>query len=666
MAAAEEESGGYQQLQQRAYLYVREHAGAVAEEDLIGHVFGSSANVALWRPLLRQVMQTDGRVNLRSDGCWAVRGARPPVSSALPDSYVVVDVETTGLRPFRQRLIEVAAIRYRNGARDAVFTTLVNPGRRVPAYISKLTGIDDAQLVGAPEFQNIASDLVRFLEDDLIVGYNVGFDVGFLDAELKRSGHPGLANERLDLLPLSTQLVGGLRRSGLEAVAQGLGIAVRERHRAQADAEITALLLARLIELARERGLTSLDSVRRAAAADVPVPRRRTAVGRGRAVLDRSHLAGIPHAPGVYLMHDIHERVIYVGKAKDLRNRVSSYYSQPLGYTRKMDGLLESIARIEVVQTGSELEALLLESQLIRRHGPQFNTQQRNSESYPYVKVDVVNPWPRVTLTRHRDDDGAAYFGPFRIGRAARDVVDLINEIFPLRTCPRSFRTSRSFGSPCLQLSLGRCPGPCVGQADRDGYRQTVQDVVAFLHGGRDDVIARLHQQLVECAERFDFERAARVRDRIRRVQQLVLSQQLLDETIQRGSVAVVTPSTDAASREVLIVLGGRMWAQVRVGPEDDTAELVARLDQMWRRASSCQLPPVDQDSLDQVHILGRWLRKHAGHPSILPIRGESPDWTALLAGVRALGNDDLRVDERSSDPTRDTVATVDGAEGIC
>lgn len=649
MAAVEEESGAYLQLQQRAYLYVRDHDGAVAEDELIGHVFGSSANVALWRPLLRQVMGSDGRVDLRTDGWWAIRGATPRVVTLLPESYVVLDVETTGLRPYRQRLIEVAAIRYRNGVRDDVFTTLVNPGRRVPGYIRQLTGIDDAQLVGAPEFAQIARDLVRFLGDDLIVGYNVGFDVSFLDAELTRAGQTALTNPRLDLLPISTQLVAGIRRSGLDAVAHQLGIAVRERHRAQADAELTALVLARLLPLARERGLTTLDSMRRAAAVEVPVPRRRGDIGRGRAVLDRTHLAGIPHAPGIYLMHDVHDRVIYVGKAKDLRNRVASYYSQPLGYTRKMDGLLESIARIDVVQTGSELEALLLESQLIRRHRPQFNTQQRNSESYPFVKVDLGNPWPRVTLTRHRDDDGAAYFGPFRIGRAARDVVELINEVFPLRTCPRSFRTARSFGSPCLQLSLGRCPGPCVGQADRDRYRQSIQDVLAFLHGERDDVIARLHQQLTECADRFDFERAARVRDRIRRVQQLVLSQQLLETTLQRGTLLIVTPSPIEGSRELLLVLAGRLWAQLRLAPEDADDEAGARLERAWGRATRTALPPVDQDSLDQVHILGRWLRRHAGHPSILAIDSDGvPDWPALLAQARSLSEAELRVDDRA------------------
>ncbi|MDI3341077.1 MAG: exonuclease domain-containing protein [Sphaerobacter sp.] len=653
----------YAGLRQRAYLFLRDREGAAPEEELIAHVFGTAGNAALWRPLLRQVLGADERLALRSDGSWALRGAtRPAPTQLLPTDFVVIDIETTGLRPLRQRIVEVAAIRYRGGARHDVFSTLINPGRSLPAYIRRLTGIDDAALAAAPPFAQIADALVAFLGDDLLVGYNVEFDVAFLNAELKRAGRPPLVNERLDLLPLSTQLVPGMRRSGLDAVSRALGLETRERHRAEPDAALTAMVLGKLSDLARERGLTTFDELRRAAATPVPVPRRRGAVGRGRAVLERSHLAGIPHAPGVYVMYGAGDRVIYVGKAKNLHNRVSSYYSQPLGYTRKMDGLLESIARIEVVETGSELEALLLEAQLIRRYRPQYNTQLRNNEAYPYIKVDIGNPWPRVTLTRQRVDDGAVYFGPFRVARAAREVVDLIHEVFPLRTCPRSFRTARSYGAPCLRFSLGQCLGPCTGSADREEYRRAVQDVLAFLRGDRDDVMARLHRQLAECAERLDFERAGRLRDRMRRVQQLVLSQQLLDETAQTGTVLIVTPSPEPGARELLLVVQGRLWAQIRAGADEDAATVAARLARSWERAHAAPLPPVDQDSLDEVFILGRWLRKHAGHPAIIPLHDVAPDWTALVAWARALDDAALTVETRRT-PRPSEVGAHAGAD---
>ena len=641
------EAGSYAQLRQRAALYVRDRGGSVPEEDLIVHVFGGGGNPGLWRPLLRQILNGDDHLVLRSDNSWADPTSKARPNGDVPNDYVVIDVETTGLKPYRQRIMEIAAIRFSHGERVDVFTTLVNPERRVPAYISQLTGIDESMLVGAPAFSQIAHQLVQYVGDSLIVGYNVGFDIGFINAELKRFGQPQLMNDHLDLLPLAGQLVPGIRRPGLDGLCRALGIDQRERHRAMADAEATAIVFGRVLDEARQRGLGSFDDLKRAAAVRVPTPRRRDSVGRGRAVLDRSHLVGIPSTPGVYIMHDATDRVIYVGKAKNLRNRVSSYYSQPLGYTRKMDGLLESIQRIDTVQTGSELEALLLESQLILRHQPQFNRQLRNTESYRYIKIETWNAWPRVMLTRQWKPDGSTYFGPFRVSRAARVTVDLLNDTFKLRTCPRSFKTIRSYGSPCLRLSLGKCPGPCVGKADRDDYKRTVHDVIEFLRGEREDVILMIQQQLTEAADQLDFERATRLRDRIRRVQQLILSQQVLDEAVARGNRLIVTPAVDAGARELMVVVGGRLWAQIRVADEDPDARVVARLEAIWDRAQRFPVPAVDHDSLDQVHILERWLRKHEGHPSILPLE-EYPDWHQVLHNARALGADELNPDSMS------------------
>jgi excinuclease UvrABC nuclease subunit len=334
-----------------------------------------------------------------------------------------------------------------------------------------------------------------------------------------------------------------------------------------------------------------------------------------------------------------------------------------------MDGLLESIERIEIIQTGSELEALLLESQLILRYQPQFNRQLRNTESYRYIKIDISNPWPRVTLTRQRNPDGAVYFGPFRVGRAAKVAVELVNDTFKLRTCPRSFKNSRSYGSPCLQLSLGKCPGPCVGSADREEYRRTIHEVISFLRGERSEAIELIQTQLAEAAEQLDFERAARLRDRMRRVRQLILSQQILDDAVERGNLVIVTPSVDAAARELLLVVRGRLWAQFGVDPADSVNQVVERLEQAWQRSKVFPDPGVDHDSLDQVHILERWLRKHAGHPAIIALNDE-PDWRRVINNARTLTVEELTLDQIDDSATldeRDDVAeSVAPSDVVC
>jgi hypothetical protein len=385
--------------------------------------------------------------------------------------------------------------------------------------------------------------------------------------------------------------------------------------------------------------MSTVDDLLRLSAGHKPTAAvSRPAVGRGRAVLDRSHLDAIPSAPGVYIMRDAQERVLYIGKSKELRKRVASYYSQPLGYTRKMDGLLEQIANIEVEVVGSELEALVLESQLIRRYRPRFNTIQRNVEQYVYIKIDVSNPWPRVTSCRDRADDGAIYFGPFHNANRVRDAVELVNDILPLRTCRRSFADTRSLGSPCLELSLRRCLGPCVGQADRELYRSLVHDVIAFFGGDTGRLIQHLHAKLEDTVRTLDFERAARLRDDIQRVERLVLEQRRINEAAQHGHALLVLPSATPESREVWYLLRGRRWAQLTVESGTDPNRLADRLRPIAERANEAFDAFVpDHHSVDEMALLARWLRRAPNHPALIPI--PDLDWLSQAA-VRTLAVD--------------------------
>ncbi|CAA9542687.1 MAG: Excinuclease ABC subunit C [uncultured Thermomicrobiales bacterium] len=639
---ASESVGRYDFLIERATEFVRHKGGAVHEDILVAHVFGGNSSPRLWQGLLRQVLGAGDGLTLRADGYWMLPQTDGGAEAPLLAEFVAVDVETTGLRPLRQRVTEIALIRFRDGVETERFDSLVNPEKRIPKYVRELTGITDELVAEAPRFAEVAAEVAAFLDGALLVGHNVGFDIGFLDAELKRSGHGALPNDRLDTLGLATRLIPGLRRPNLDAVATALGLNPRHVHRAGIDAALTGEVALRLAQLGRAQGHTTVDHLRRLAATAARRPK--DDLGRGRAVLDRSLLADIPKAPGVYLMRDKFDHVIYVGKAKNLRDRVGSYYSQPLGYTRKMDGLLESLAGIETVVVGSELEALLLESQLIRRYQPRYNTALRSFEHYPFIRVDVSSPWPRVTLAKARKDDGARYFGPFRNKSAARKTVDVINDVIPLRTCPRSFKDARSYGSPCIQLDLGRCLGPCVGRADRDVYAGLVRETVAFLDG-RDDVLyERLWKGLEDAAARLDFERAHKLRLNLQQVTQVVANHRSLREAAETQTLLAVLPSAEAGSREVLLVIGGRIWGQYRAARKGGAEGLAARLATAWGRYRASGMRPVDHDSVDDANILNRWLYRNAGHPAIVPLEtdADGPDW-AGLAG-RALAIEDIEM----------------------
>lgn len=640
-------SGGrYGFLTQRAVEFVRAHGGAIEEDRLIAHVFGSGSP-ALWQSLLRQVLGADGSLILRHDGYWALPDAEAGEAKAydLLGEFVAVDVETTGLQPLRHRIIEIGLVRFRLGGQVERFESLVNPERGIPKFITKLTGISDEMVGDAPRFVDLADTVVAFIGDATILGHNVGFDIGFLNGELKRLGRPHCINERIDVMGLAMRLLPELRRPNLDKVARAVGLNPRHVHRAGIDAETAGQAGLRLAAKARAAGHTSVERFR---ALSMPPERRaKDDVGRGRAVLDRSLLADIPKRPGVYVMRDAHDRVIYVGKARNLRDRVGSYYSQPLGYRRKMDGLLESLVRIDVEVTGCELEALILESQLIRRYQPRYNTAMRSHEEYPFIRVDVSNPWPRVTLAKSRKEDGARYFGPFKNRNAASSAVELINAHFPLRTCPRSFKNARSYGAPCIQLDLGRCLGPCVGRADRDAYMLIVRQVIGFLEGEDDVLYQQIWTGLEEAAARLDFERARRLRNDLRQLQQVVVTQRALRQATEHHTLLLVLPSAQADHLEISLIVRGRPWARFRVARGDSVASLVERLDRSWARLIATDVPPIDHDSVDEAHILNRWLARNWDHPSVLPIASpESPDWLDLAR--RALSLSDAELTQRS------------------
>ena len=640
-----ESAAPFASLVERAEAFVVEHGGRASEDLLISHVFGSSTSPALWRPLLRDVLAKHDNLTLRADGSWFL--ANQQVDTAAPlEEYVVLDVETTGLQASRQRIIEIALVRMAHGHVVERWESLCQPGRRVPAYITKLTGIDDERLDDAPAFGEVVDQVLERLDGAVIVGHNVAFDISFLNEELKRVGREPVVNEHLCTLSLATRLMPGLRKPTLHAVAQRLAVPghSRHKHRAGTDAQVTGHVAWALLRQAADAGFTSLDELKPISRSATRRPKER--MPRASAIADRTMLADVPKAPGVYLFRDITDRVVYVGKAKNLRDRVGSYFSQPLGYTRKMDGLIESLKRIETVVVGSEIEALLLESQLIRRYQPRYNTALRSHEQYPFIRIDIANPWPRVSLAKARKNDGALYFGPYRSAATARKSVELINRVVPLRTCTRSFRDARSYGSPCIQLDIGQCLGPCVGRASRDEYMALVRRVVAYVDGQDDALHDMLWQGLEHAAAALDFERAGRLRRDLNASLTLTAVQRRMRESTEAHWGLLVTHSPEAGCREVMLLVQGRVWAQFRVSSASSTADLADRLSTSWDRFMATGLRPLDHDSVDDLHILSSWLARHEGYPALIPLdQRERPGWNDLATQALALSRDDLDPD---------------------
>jgi DNA polymerase III epsilon subunit family exonuclease len=661
----------YDALCDRALEFIRSNGGSVHEDRLISHVFGHSGSVAIWKPLLRGILASEADQVVLVNDHWALVRESTVGGETILDDFVAIDVETTGLKPVRHRIIEIALYRYQGGRLSERYETLVNPGRELPRFIVELTGIRDEDLEYAPAFDQVAEKVTEFIGDATLIGHNIRFDLSFINTELKRAGHEALVNERIDTLTLAMRYLKQVRKPSLDRVASAVGLQPRDIHRAGRDAELTAEVALRLVEIASRTGVSSLDDLKARGAQVVDRPRDH--VGRARSVMDRAWLKDVPKRPGVYIMYGQQDEIIYVGKAKNLRERLSSYYSEPLGYTRKMDGLVETMSRIETEVVGTELQALILESQLIHRYQPRYNTAMRSFEHYPYIRVDIANPWPRVALVKERKDDGARYYGPYRSRQGARRTIDVINSVVPLRTCTRSFKTARSYGKPCLKLDLGTCLGPCVGQTIRDEYRSHVHDVVDFLDGREDGLKERLWRDLEEAAKQLDFERARKLRGDLQSALSLIEEQDRLRTAEQSHNLLLVQASADEEAREVMVILGGRIWAQLRVlripeieieaipdelvpAPVEDEVSIATpgrlpgdevmvvdglrvndlsdRLLPIMERYAASTHAPIDHHGADEANIVNRWLFRNVGHPSIVPLDLERSTDRGYLVSV--------------------------------
>jgi DNA polymerase III subunit epsilon len=613
-----EASGGV--LLRRAHAALRTEGRATPSPALVRAVFAVDASgeaATRWVAMLDALLKRSPLFVADRRGGWSLAEWDASQRLLADLEWAVLDIETTGLAPTRHRIIEVGAVIVRGSEEQATYQRLINPERRIPQFITSFTGIRQTMVNRARLASVVLPDFRAFLGERVVVGHNVGFDLGFLNCEAERLGtRLGFPDEGMDTIALARRYLTGMRRASLDRVAAALHVPVRQRHRALGDAHVTAQVFALLLARAMAEGCETLGDLRAALAepstASVSVPAARPT---GRMYLNPAWRRDFPALPGVYLMKDAAGQVIYVGKAKSLKDRLTSYYNQPLGYVRKLDGLLQSVNQIEVRVLGSELEALLTESRLIKELQPQYNVQLRNYEQYPFIKVDVQHAFPRIYATREVAADGARYFGPFRSGRIVNATIELIHRVFPVRTCTRSLPPLAPASEPCLRYHLKRCPAPCRGDVAgpaRERYAAAVEEVCSFLGGERADLIDRLRREMFAASARQDFERAARLRDALRDADQVLLGQRLVSGAVDANNLLIVYPSSEAEAVEIFLVRHGRLINQRRVAAQEGA--LRTAVGELAGHAAALGRPPdrVGKAEVDQINIIARWVHRHS------------------------------------------------------
>ncbi len=638
-------------LLRRAHELLEGIGQPAAESLLIQHLFGAGEDTpnttkrsSVWTLLLRQTLNSSSLFEQTADNEWSLSAWRSTHLLLDEVDFVVLDTETTGLRPGPDRVIEVAAICLRGGEVIDSFQSLVNPNRRLPPFIVQFTGITQEMVSKAPSGEQVFPDFLRFIEGAIIVGHNVGFDIGFLSHEMHLLGQ-AFPLDGIDTIPFARRYLPALRRFKLDLVAEHLKIHAANRHRAMGDAKVTAAVFLKLLALAQQQGIQTLGNLRRRLQlpvawsgditdasiskqvddwrADGKLAKKMESPPRpnGNLFLNPAWKRDFPAKPGVYLMKDANDQVIYVGKAKCLKDRLASYYSHPLGYTRKMDGLLQNVHEIETRVLGSELEALLIESQLIKQLQPAYNVQLRNYELYPFIKIDVQHQFPRIYSTREVAADGARYFGPFRSRRIVDVTIELIQKVFPVRTCIRSLPPQAKPSDPCLRLHLDRCPGPCRGNVDPAEYAKVIEQVCAFLGGEREDLLDRLRRQMLEASQQMNYERAAWLRDTIRSADEVLIGQRLITGAVEANNLFIVYPSARENHNELFLIRHGRLVQQKSIPHEPQSMK--EAVFELLDVAAVLGEPPsiVGKAEVDQINIISRWIHRHSEDRAFFPLQ---------------------------------------------
>lgn len=263
----------------------------------------------------------------------------------------------------------------------------------------------------------------------------------------------------------------------------------------------------------------------------------------------QQELKKLPPKPGVYIMHDERDAIIYVGKAVNLHNRVRSYFRKIVGRGPQIDQMVKQIARFEYIVTDSELEALILENNLIKEHRPKYNTMLKDDKTYPYIKVTVGEPYPRILFARRQHKDKARYFGPYTSAQAVKSTIELLNQMYGLRDCARVLPRDCGKERPCLNLHMERCCAPCTGEVPEEEYKKRVDMALEFLSGHYDPIISDLTRKMTQASEAMEFEKAIRYRDLLNNVQQVAQKQKMsesLGENRDILGIAVDNSSPDS------------------------------------------------------------------------------------------------------------------------
>lgn len=341
-------------------------------------------------------------------------------------------------------------------------------------------------------------------------------------------------------------------------------------------------------------------------------------------------LKKLPDKPGIYIMRDVNGVVIYVGKAVVLKNRVRQYFQQSSNHPPKVQAMVLRISEFEYIVTDTEVEALMLECNLIKKYKPKYNILLKDDKQYPYIKVTLNEHYPRLLKTRRVDKDGAKYFGPYSSAFAVNDTIDTLKKLFPLKTCNKNLPRDIGKSRPCLNYHMKQCLAPCQGEVNKDEYREMMKKICSFLGGQYDDVLNDLKLQMETASQQLEFEKAAQLRNKISSISQLAESQKMLSADGQDRDIIGFSQDVTDLCVQVFFVRNGRVIGREHFvfegeGNEDIRYSLSTFIKQFYNKVQYIPSEIIIEQEIEDVETISQWLTNKRGlKVSIrIPQRGE-------------------------------------------
>ncbi len=353
-------------------------------------------------------------------------------------------------------------------------------------------------------------------------------------------------------------------------------------------------------------------------------------------------LKKLPPEPGVYLMHDKHDEIIYVGKAINLRNRVRQYFRESTKKTSKIEKMVSHISYFEYIVTDSELEALILECNLIKEHNPKYNTMLKDGKTYPYIKVTVSEPYPRILFTREMKKDKAKYFGPFTSAGAVNDTIELLQKIYKVRSCNK-FLTEDYYMKPqvrpCLNYHIGKCNAPCMAYIDKEEYKKSIEGAIRFLEGDYRDTLKELENKMYEASEKMEFEEAAGYRDLINSVKHIAQKQKITSEEMENRDIVACSQDGDSAVVQVFFIRNGKLIGRehfyMKIDPYEEKSAILSQfVKQYYGGTPYIPRELILQCEIEDMELIEKWLSNLLGQRVYIrvPKRGEKGKLVELAA----------------------------------